>query len=285
MHETAPSPAAFWKRLDGIAVVNLDERTDRWDRVRADSAPFLIGAPPLTRVSAVRGSLLEGYGKRPWFRGKPSDKRWAAKVGCTQSHRKVMELARAQKWDTFLVLEDDADFRPLAGVDLAALDRLLFASHTDWEVCYLGFSKAVGTSLKLASFNDRLLCEVNGCYTTHAYLVRGSARDWIYRQLAENDHAWSWHSRHRIIDRWYVRHLSRAHKVYAVSPSIITQADGFSDIVQRSVNYGEEFAGCLENVTADPRRFCRLKTFRAAVGWCKDIGDASRGLIKRIKGF
>jgi GR25 family glycosyltransferase involved in LPS biosynthesis len=285
MPEAASSPPAFWNRLDGIAVVNLDDRPDRWDQMRADSAPFLIGAPPLSRVSAVRGSLLAGYGKRPWFRGKSSDKRWAAKVGCTQSHRKVMEFARSQGWKTFLVLEDDADFSPLAGVDLVALEELLFTSHPDWEVCYLGFSKAVGTSLQLATFNDRLLCEVNGCYTTHAYIVRTSARDWIFDQLADNHSAWSWHSRHRIIDRWYVRHLSRVHRVFAVSPSIITQADGFSDIVQRPVNYNEEFAGRLEHLTTDPRKFRRLKMLRNAAAPFNDACDSIRGFIKRIKGF
>ncbi len=279
------SPPAFWKRLDGIAVVNLDDRPDRWDQVCNESAPFFVGAPPFSRVPAVRGSLLEGYGKRPWFRGKPSDKRWAAKVGCTQSHRKVMNFARSQGWNTFLVLEDDADFSPLAGVDLAALDRLLFTLHPDWDVCYLGFSKAVGTSLHLASFGDRMLCEVNGCYTTHAYLVRKRARDWIFSQLAENHRAWSWHAQHRIIDRWYVRNLTRAHKVFAVSPSIITQNDGFSDIVQRSVSYNKEFAGQLEHVTTDLRRFRQLKILRNTTGLFNDACDAVRGLIKRMKGF
>lgn len=277
--------SGFWSRLDGIAVVNLDERPDRWKQVCADAAPVLNGAPPLSRVSAVRGTQLAGYGERPWFRGKASDTRWAAKVGCTQSHRKVMDFARARGWNLFLVLEDDADFSPLAGVDIAALEHLLFTVHTDWDVCYLGFSKAVGTSLELSSFGDERLCEVNGCYTTHAYLLRTRARDWIFEQLAEDAAAWAWHAQHRIIDRWYVRHLSRSHRVLAISPSIITQAAGFSDIVQRQVNYSDEFAGRLERVTTDRNSFLRRKAFRDTLTPFKDAYDALRGLLKRIKGF
>ncbi|MFH1497950.1 MAG: glycosyltransferase family 25 protein [Verrucomicrobiota bacterium] len=282
---STPATSTLWSRLDGIAVVNLDDRPDRWETVRAAAESALPGAPPLTRISAVRGTSLPGFGVPPWFRGKKSDKRWGSKVGCTQSHRRVMEHAREHRWDLFLVLEDDADFSPLASVDLTALEAKLFDTHPDWDVCYLGFSKATGTSLQLAKFGDHRLCAMSGCYTTHAYLVRARARDWIYQQLAPDAQAWTWHAEHRIIDRWYTRHLSFHVNVFAVSPSPISQAPGFSDIVQRQVDYTDEFSGNLADVTTDPAVFRRTQTLRRLRllwlgGW-----DKIRALGKRCRGF
>ncbi|MFA6288634.1 MAG: hypothetical protein WC661_14715 [Opitutaceae bacterium] len=278
------SPNQFWSKLDGIAVINLDDRPDRWADVEAE-AHLLAGGPGLTRVPAVRGSALAGYGQRPWFRGKASDKRWAARVGCTQSHRKVMEFAREKGWGTFLVLEDDADLKPLAQLDFDALHDALFTAQADWDVCYLGFSKSVGASLELASFPPHQLCEMTGCYTTHAYLVRAHARDWIINHLPEDAQAWGWHAQHRIIDRWYVRHLSRSLKVCAVSPSVIAQRAGFSDIVQRQVDYADEFSGRVSGATRSRANFTLRKNLSNIGYMIGDGYDALRGLAKRINGF
>jgi len=278
------SSARFWSKLDGIAVINLDDRPDRLADLQAESS-LLVGGPELTRISAVRGSALPGYGQRPWFRGKASDKRWAARVGCTQSHRRVMEFARQKGWETFLVLEDDANLQPLAKLDMSALHDLLFTQQSDWDVCYLGFSKSVGASLELASFPPHRLCEMTGCYTTHAYLVRTRARDWIIDQLPKDAQAWAWHAQHRIIDRWYVRHLSRSMKVYAITPSIITQRAGFSDIVQRQVDYTDEFSGRITGSTHSRLWFVIRRNLSNAGYFISDGYDAFRGLMKRINGF
>ena len=281
----SPPSAPFWGRLDGIVVVNLDERADRWHQMRANTASHLVGAPPLTRISALRGTALPGYGRRPWFRGKPSDQRWAARAGCTQSHRAAMEVARQQGWDTFLVLEDDVDFSPLASLDLAALDRALFATPPAWDICYLGFSKAVGATLELASLGAHRLCEVSGCYTAHAYLVRGRARDWIYTNLADETRVWAWHAQHRSIDRWYARHLSQAFTVLAITPSLITQVPGFSDIVQRQVDYAAEFPGQVGRISASRSSFLWRKWLRNTLMPLADCYDGLRAIIKRCRGF
>jgi len=284
-HPSSTPDTAFWGCLDGIVVINLDERSERWDQLCANSAAHLAGGPPLTRISAVRGTALPGYGQRPWFRGKASDLRWAARAGCTQSHLKALEFARQQGWETFLVLEDDADFSPLANLDLAALERTLFGTGLAWDVCYLGFSQAVGTALELAACGPHRLCEALGCYTTHAYLVRGAARDWILPRLAAPAHVWAWHAQHRSIDRWYVRHLSQALTVVAVTPSIISQTPGFSDIVQRQVDYAAEFSGQVAGLTRSRGRFLWGKQLRRVLMPLADGYDALRGLVKRIKGF
>lgn len=282
--KTARPASPFWGCLDGIAIINLDDRPERWVATLAELAAF-PGAPGPLRVPAVRGVDLPGYGQRPWFRGRPSDKRWAARVGCTLSHRKAMLLAREQGWRTFLILEDDACLQPLRKASLDDLQSALFMANPDWDVCYLGFSKAVGRSLQKQTLGAGWLCEVTGCYTTHAYLVRERARDWIIDQLPDEAQAWAWHAQHRIIDRWYVRHLSRALRLYAITPSVISQRVGFSDIVQRQVNYSDEFGGAMSPATRHMAWFniCRcLAHLRFMLG---DRYDGVRGLFKRLNGF
>jgi GR25 family glycosyltransferase involved in LPS biosynthesis len=284
LQQTPKAFAPFWGRLDGIAIINLDDRPERWRETLEELSPF-PNIPNPTRISAVRGVDLDGFGKRPWFRGRPTDKRWAARAGCTQSHRKALLLAKARCWKTFLILEDDAELKPMSAVPVERLDEQLFERFPDWDICYLGFSKAVGQSLELTRFDGHGLCEVTGCYTTHAYLVRERARDWILNHLPEDSRAWAWHAQHRIIDRWYVRHLSRDLRVFAVTPSMITQRAGFSDIVQRPVNYDNEFDGTVKHLAESGARFRFAKRIHHAKMVWNDVYDGFRAAFKRINGF
>jgi len=38
---------SFWQHLEGIAVINLDNRQDRWKQICDKAALHLHGAPPL----------------------------------------------------------------------------------------------------------------------------------------------------------------------------------------------------------------------------------------------
>ncbi len=273
----------FWSALDGVAVINLDERKDRWDRLEAEAAR--VGIPKLKRISAVNGKDLAGYGKQPWFRGRKRDAQWAARVGCTLSHRSVMDFARQEDWKTFLVLEDDVDLKSLREFNLEEMSEVLFTRQKDWDICYLGFSKTIGKSLSLCDVGSRKLCQIFGCYTTHAYLVRAPARDWIFEQLPCESSVWKWHARHRIIDRWYSQQLSRHHRVYALAPSLITQHSNFSDILQREVNYDEEFLGDVESASSHRLVFELHNLWTRVSVRLTGLYDCLRGFGKRIRGF
>ena len=109
-------------------VINLDERTDRWNNLQADWK----GAFPIVRVPAVRAS--------PGWKG------------CALSQIKVVEEARARGEPYVLLWEDDCTPRnrhPLAvrGLWNEVLPRL--AEHTDkWDIVLGGTSRAFkGSSL------------------------------------------------------------------------------------------------------------------------------------------
>ena len=279
----AASTNSFWKAIDGVVVINLDERQDRWDQLQTEAAG-LPGLRALTRISAVRGTKLPDYGQQPWFRGRRTDPRWAARAGCTLSHRKALTHARQSGWQTLLVLEDDADLQPLRSLDMDCVANLLFKQYPDWDVCYLGYSQAVGVACPVSPLQPNLL-EMQGCYTTHAYLVKGKAIDWIIRQLPDEQHVWSWTSTHRSIDRWYARNLSRRLKVYAFAPALIHQRTTFSDIVHREVDYQAEFADHLPRITHRRSWFNLRKKLINALYSILEIYDAVRGLHKRLRGF
>ena len=279
-----PVESWFWETVDAVLVVNLDHRTDRWASFVAASAS-VIPAAKLVRVSAVLGTSLAGYGVKPWFRGRKRDATWAARAGCTLSHRRVMETAARHGWRRVLVLEDDVDLTRAFPGDLDALGSLIADPAADWQVTYLGYTDPLKPFATVAKVDaDASVARVFGCNCTHAYLVNATARDWILSALPEEPAIWPWIARHRAIDRWYARQLGRRFRVWVVSPSWINQSAGYSDIVGKHSDYvesGDHRLSVPDGCDARPWQFtARGLTLRIA-----GLGDRLRGWIKRLKGF
>ncbi len=219
---------------DGVLVINLDHRPERMERfaAMADLTEMLRG---WERLPAVNGVGLSDYGRPPWFRQRSRDKCWAGRAGCTLSHRKAIEHARDMGWESVLILEDD--IQPGESFAAAARDFLTktAALTLPWSACYLGLSQQVGPCRKLANLDDaRSLYQVFGCTGTFAYILRRDSYDWLLEQLPTVETVWAWVARHRAIDRWYARNLSRRFTVLAVSPNLIGHYSSFSDIGQRA---------------------------------------------------
>jgi glycosyl transferase family 25 len=96
---------------------------------------------------------------------------------------------------------------------------------------------------------------------------------------------WPWVARHRVSDRWYQRQLGRRFPIVCVSPGLVHQTAGFSDIVQRNADYLREHQ--LE--VTSPARGALLFTFEY---WLRRMrvqlglaGDVLRGWTRRINGF
>lgn len=273
-----------WDLIDAVPVVNLDNRPERWEKFLA-SAKGMLPADKMFRFSASLGSAIPGYGTAPWFKGKPTDSRWAGRAGCTLSHQRIMAEAREQGWDMLLILEDDADFSQTDEEELAAVLREVLAVRSSWDICYLGFSKTRGPSRPVGTEGKRDVFEITGCGTTHAYLVNAKARDWLVDKLPSEKTTWPWIAKHRVIDRWYSWNLALKLKVLAVSPSIITQATGFSDLVGSDVDYNSEFPGKVVRVTGNPIAFRLERLWWRVRGLTTLLHDSIRYQMKRRKGF
>ena len=276
-----PQFDAFWDMIDGVLVVNLDSRPDRWQDMQARTAGF-IPADKLHRLPATLGAALPGFGVSPWFRSRRRDKTWAGRAGCTLSHRAAIAHAKSHNWRTVLILEDDIELEPTLAMVLAGLPAALRAS--DRDVCYLGFTDPVPPYRTLAELPaGHSLCAVSGCSTTHAYLLRDSSFERLLEKLPTADTIWQWISRHRAIDRWYYRNLVRYFDVLAVSPALINQQGGFSDITQRL--HEKVHTTRVPDTRQGALSFRLLGTLRWLGYRLAEPRDWLRGRIKQARGF
>ena len=269
----------------GVCVINLDSRTDRWETFQREILPQFEGLQ-VDRISATLGTQIPGYGKAPYFRGRKRDRTWAARGGCTLSHRNAMLHAKAKGWSHLLILEDDITIETTPSPEfLNALQNAFQSMHFD--VCYLGFTDPVAPFRQLVELGSGYaLHQVFGCSTTHAYLLSTHAMDCMLAALPTAESIWKWIARHRAIDRFLSRNLSPELKVTALSPSLIVQRPCFSDIV------GKEVAACAENhqtkiepLNPNPQAFDERMRSQVAALKRSDRLDQLRSLWKNLCGF
>ncbi len=283
----ACAPPSIWQLIDAVLVINLDHRADRWTQFQ-QAAAGIIPPDKILRIPAVDGKEITGFGARPWFRGRKRDRTWAARAGCVLSHRRALATTRDHGWQTVLILEDDVAIEPAFGQLAEALAATLAGHPEAWQICYLGFTEPLAPCRVIAAVDDsHQLCEISGCTTTHAYLVQSRASGWILANLPDASSIWPWLSRHRAIDRWYQTVLARHFPVACVSPAVMNQRQGFSDIVQRQTD--ELGAGGQPLRAPDPATspfvFSCCRRMRFAVSHIGQISDVLRGFAKRLRGF
>lgn len=279
--EAADRNSASFQLADGILVINLDDRRDRWDALLAEAGKH-IGQSSLQRLPAIRGTTVEGYGKPPFFRGRQRDRTWAGRAGCALSHRAAISLAAEKKWRSVLILEDDilfaSDFREQAERLAAILDKI------HWDVCYLGFTDPIGPFREVASLDEsHSLQQLFGCNAAHAYLVRESAYQKLLAALPTQANIWTWLTRNRAIDRWYARTLSQQFTVLAVTPSLINQYDSLSDITGR--RYEHQHLTAIPSARTTRLPYGLARTLRRLHFGVSGAYDALRGWSKRRRGF
>jgi len=273
-----------WNHIDAVLVINLESRPERWERF-SDSAKGILPEDKITKFPASLGLAISNYGMAPWFRGKPRDSRWAGRAGCALSHQRIMMAAVEKNWDIILVLEDDADFIDTNKDELDALLQKLLSERSSWDICYLGFSKTTGPSQSVGTIENRGVFKISGCGTTHAYLVNSTARDWLFKHLPNEKTIWPWIAQHRAIDRWYSRNLSWNLKILAISPSIVTQASGYSDLVESHVDYNSEFPGKVVQFTNSNLTYTFARFWWRVSCLVGSSYDWIRYLIKKSNGF
>lgn len=268
---------------DGALVINLDRRPERWGQTEREVVPAL--APRLgvlERLAAVDGVELSGFGRPPYFRGRRRDRSWAGRAGCVLSHRNALERAAAARWSRVLVLEDDITLSPAFDAVLPGL--LTALDSVPWDLCYLGFTSPVGpfrTVRPLAG--GHALKQLQGCNCTHAYLVRAAVLPALLAALPTSGRIWPWLSRHRAVDRWYRRQLSRRFRVLAVSPSLILQRPAHSDITQRDSEAPHRTA--IDAADAGTLAYVCGRAVRHALDTASGLWDSLRALHKRLNGF
>lgn len=275
-----------------VCVINLDARTDR--RVAFQEQEPLwqstFGRQP-SRLAAISGLLLPGYGKRPWFRARIAERRkrsWAGKAGCILSHRAVILDAHRSGAATVLIVEDDALLtHEAAQLWEKTVSEWIGQLPKDWAAVYLCSCTPQQPVKVAARTEDIRLLEVSGASTTVAYLLNGRVFASLLDELPDLHSIWPWVARHKAIDRWYSRNLNRFGRVYVCSPSIVLQQQiGPSDITMTTdpvdrFDYGHQGVCLVEGKISYNVRYALVHIQNSVARGC----SLMRLMLKRARGL
>ena len=153
-------------------------------------------------------------------------------VGCSMSHLKIIETAKANDWDHVLIVEDDILFtNPSLFVE--QFNKFL-SKHKSFDVVLI----AGNNSPPFKEIDDTCV-KVTKCQTTTGYLVQKHYYNTLINnykagilQLMKNPDK---HVMFAIDKYWF--NLQQIHNWYLIIPLTVTQREDYSDIEKRPTNY------------------------------------------------
>lgn len=221
------------ENIDGIAVINMDSRPDRFAQFMAKAGVYLP-EEKIQRISAVVGRELPTFAKAPWFTERTGERAgfWGGTGGCALAHRKAIEWAKEKQWRHVLVFEDDVVIEPHTGA-VELLNRAL-EELTGPYMLYLGYNRPAPYGHCCMENAGLELWKTDGVIAAHAYIVSAELYDVLLAHMPTEDNVWEWLSRYRAVDVLYRDFLPywKGVSVYVLHPIICVQDDEFSDIGQ-----------------------------------------------------
>ena len=189
--------------------INLDSRPDRKQHVEGQMSTLGIQAERFKAIKLKNGA-----------------------IGCSMSHIKLLEMAKANNWPHILIVEDDILFTKPA-IFVEQLNRFL-TGHKDFDVVLFA-----GNNMPPYTVVDDSCVRVSKCQTTTGYLVQRHYYDTLianYKKgiecLMREPHN---HALYAIDKYWF--HLQALHKWYLITPLTVVQREDYSDIEKRPTNY------------------------------------------------
>jgi GR25 family glycosyltransferase involved in LPS biosynthesis len=154
-------------------------------------------------------------------------------IGCSMSHLRCIQLAKARGWDHVLVCEDDVLFTNVP-LFLTQLTKFM-ATVPHWDVVLLA-----GNNVPPYRVVNDACVQVGSCQTTTAYIVRAHYYDALianYRAGINLLMRSPEQKFHYAIDRYWFE-LQRRDRWFLITPLSVVQREDYSDIEQRVTNYG-----------------------------------------------
>lgn len=229
----------FWDAIDGVCVINLDHRTDRWAELHAELLNF-IPAEKIHRISAVWGKMLPDYRKHRLFKGCNEEESlfWAGRAGCVLSQTKCIQKAKDEGWRNVLVLEDDAHFVDDLKGSIGEMVLRVMQHELRWDMFFLGLSpyddQAARVDACTAPNGQQVRAmRIMGPLNAHCYMVNACLFDRYLAQLPQrNEDIWFWLAMNLSYDSWIANDIARqrATRTYGLYPIVCVQRDSWSDI-------------------------------------------------------
>ena len=189
--------------------INLDSRPDRKEHVEEQMSLIGIQAERFKAIKLPNGA-----------------------IGCSMSHLKLLETAKANNLPHILIVEDDIKF---LNPELFKFQLNTFLSnHKGWDVVLLG-----GNNIPPYTKIDDTCVKISSCQTTTGYFVNGHYFDILItnfrngiNKLLESPHLHIMYA----IDKFWFR-LQRSHNWFLIIPLTVTQREDYSDIEKRTTDY------------------------------------------------
>ena len=142
----------------------------------------------------------------------------------------LIKDAKKNNYDKILILEDDV------AIDdnfLSLFSQKVKDLPQDWKLFYLGASAHTGIPKKKVTDH---ISQTFESFTTSSYGIHSSIYDTILESEKVAD---------KTIDLFLVKDIQSTHPCYVVTPTIMWQSAGFSDIQQKHLNY----TGFMKNIS------------------------------------
>jgi len=214
--------------FDQVYLINLKRRPDKLKVCQqlfgklnikykiSEAIDFCDGIPEDYPVKPLEGSFLWNRAPGAW--------------GCYVSHLEIIKDAKKNNYDKILILEDDV------AIDdnfLSLFSQKVKDLPEDWKLFYLGASAHTGVPKKKVTDH---ISQTFESFTTSSYGIHSSIYDTILESEKVAD---------KTIDLFLVKDIQSTHPCYVVTPTIMWQAAGFSDIQQKHLNY----TGFMKNIS------------------------------------
>lgn len=189
--------------------INLDSRPDRKQHVERQLGIIGINAQRFKAIKLQNGAL-----------------------GCSMSHLKLIETAKANNWPHILVVEDDILFTN-PSLFVQQCNKFL-STHKEFDVALIS-----GNNVPPYREIDDTCVQVTKCQTTTGYLVQNHYFDTLiqnYKMGIQNLMREPENHRIYAIDKFWFN-LQAIHKWYLIIPLTVTQREDYSDIEKRPTNY------------------------------------------------
>lgn len=197
-----------WDFFDEIYCINLDHRTDRWDKAQLefDSVGVL---QRINRFSAIQ------------------DK--DGRLGIIKSNLAIVKMAKEKGLKNVLVFEDDIHF---VGDTISILDKAISQiGNLDWWLFYLGANTHQPLEVITKSKPNILL--LKNAFACHAFCYKNKTYDFFIRKYEGLEKV----EYEDILDVFMANYFQKKNLCIIVNPMVATQSASFSDIEKHEVDY------------------------------------------------
>ncbi len=215
--------------FDKIFIINLDERTDRWNDIVNEFEKMGISPEKYERFSAIKPKFEDL--PKEWYNKLVSPHRFIpqyiqATIGCKMSQYEVIKIAKNRGYKNVLICEDDICFTQSKEETWNILKEAIkeLPSDNEWNMFYFS-----GNHIKSPeACGKKYLYLKKANLAAHEYCVNSNIFDYIIETMMQKGCE---------LDNYYIDEIQQRQKTYTIKPGIVTQKPGYSDILRRNVDF------------------------------------------------